>query len=85
MSKFEGLVILLVAVICSIGLLVVSKQGSMDRSFYVYDYSTGKNISVTERTINDHFSIAPSEEGCDLMGICKVNGKTMLSPKKYGG
>lgn len=85
MSKFEGFIILLVSIMISIAIVGASTSAAKDRSFYVYKFETKENISVTENTITKHFPIAPSEDGCDMMGICKVNGKTMLSPKKYGG
>ena len=85
MSKFEGFIILLVSIMVSIAILGASYTGAKDRSFYVYDYSTKMNVSVTENNIRQKFQIAPSEEGCDIMGICKVGNKTMLSPKKFGG
>lgn len=80
----EIILITLALVLVGGGISWVSKSGAQDRSFYVYDYSAKKEVSVTERNIRQKFEIAPSEEGCDLMGICKVGNKTMLSPKKYG-
>lgn len=85
MSKsVQHLVLIIICLMIGYAISWASKSGAQDRSFLVYQAETQKYVSVTERTIRSKFPIAPVGSKCDLMGICVVNGKTMLNSDKYG-
>lgn len=83
MSKsMQTVVLILVCVMMSGAIVWASKSGAQDRSYLVYQVETQKYVSVTEKTVCDKFPIAPLGSKCDIMGVCVVDGKTMLDSEK---
>ena len=83
MSKLmQNIVLIIVCIMMSGAIVWASKSGAQDRSYLVYQVEAQKYVSVTEKTVCDKFPIAPADSKCDIMGICVVDGKTMLDSEK---